>query len=201
MFGFYWTTGMRNTAAACGYFYITFVIVVCWAVTLGFVIAAFAELPTMAALINPLILSLLILFCGLMQTPNAMPKFWSSWMYWLDPFHYYIEGLSVNELEHLEIVCTDADLIRFSPPSGQTCGEYTAEFFASGAPGYIANPNAAQPEQCGYCSYKSGPEFYETNMNWSAANKWRNFGILIAFFVFNIFVFLALVFMKRKGRR
>jgi ABC-type multidrug transport system ATPase subunit len=201
MFGFYWTTGMRNTSAACGYFYITFVIVVCWAVTLGFVIAAVAELPTMAALINPLILSLLILFCGLMQTPKAMPKFWSSWMYWLDPFHYYIEGLSVNELEHLQIVCTENDLVRFSPPPGQTCAQYTAEFFASGAPGYIANPDAVQPEQCGYCTYKSGPEFYETNMGWSAANKWRNFGILIAFFVFNIFVFLALVYLKRKGRR
>ncbi|CAO3645884.1 unnamed protein product [Mucor fragilis] len=201
MFGFYWTTGMQNTASACGYFYITFAILVCWAVTLGFVIAAVAELPTMAAIINPLILSLLILFCGLMQSPKAMPKFWSSWMYWLDPFHYYIEGLTVNELENLKIVCTDEDLLRFSVPEGQTCGQYTAEFFANGAPGYIANPDAVQPEQCGYCTYKSGPEFYESNMGWSAANKWRNFGVLFAFFIFNILVFLGLVYWKRKGRR
>ncbi|KAI9487865.1 MAG: ABC-2 type transporter-domain-containing protein [Benjaminiella poitrasii] len=201
MFGFYWTTGMQNTSAACGYFYITFVILVCWAVTLGFVIAAIAELPTMAALINPSVLSILILFCGLMQTPKAMPKFWSSWMYWLDPFHYYIEGLTVNELQNMKVVCKENDLIRFSPPPGQTCGEYTANFFAQGAFGYIANPDAVQPEQCGYCTYKSGAEFYEGNMGWSAANKWRNFGILFAFFIFNIIVFIILVFLKRKPRR
>jgi ABC-type multidrug transport system ATPase subunit/ABC-type multidrug transport system permease subunit len=201
MFGFYWTAGMENTASACGYFYITFVIIVCWAVTLGFVIAAIAELPTMAALINPLVLSLLILFCGLMQSAKAMPTFWSSWMYWLDPFHYYVEGLAVNELENLKVVCTEADLLRFLPPLGQTCGEYTANFFAYGAPGYIANPNATQPEQCGYCTYKSGPEFYENNLGWSASNKWRNFGILIVFFAFNVALFLLLVYWRRKGRR
>jgi ABC-type multidrug transport system permease subunit/energy-coupling factor transporter ATP-binding protein EcfA2 len=192
MFGFYWTAGMTNTASACGYFYITFVALVCWAVTLGFVIAAIAELPTMAALINPLVVSLLILFSGL--------KHWSSWMYWIDPFHYYIEGLTVNEFENLKVVCTQDDLVRFTPPPGQTCAEYTRSFFISGAPGYIANPDAVQPEQCGYCTFSNGPEFYG-QFGWSAANKWRNFGILVAYFIFNILIFLVLVYWNRKGRR
>ncbi|KAG0791294.1 hypothetical protein G6F22_006173 [Rhizopus arrhizus] len=200
MCGFYWTAGMVNTPQACGYFYITFVVLVCWAVTLGFVIAAIAELPTMAAVINPLVVSLLILFCGLMQSPYAMPHFWSSWMYWLDPFHYYIEGLAVNELADLTVECTESDLVRFLPPPGQTCGEYTAKFM-SYSTGYIANPDAVQPEFCGYCTYKSGPEFYETGMGWNAAHKWRNFGILLAFFAFNTFVFLGMIYLRRKGRR
>ncbi|CEG78484.1 hypothetical protein RMATCC62417_13086 [Rhizopus microsporus] len=191
---------MKNTSEACGYFYITFVVLVCWAVTLGFVIAAIAEIPTMAAVINPLVISLLILFCGLMQSPFAMPRFWSSWMYWLDPFHYYIEGLAVNELSDLQVVCTDADLLKFTPPPGQTCGQYMQNFLSQ-ATGYVANPDAMQPDQCGYCTYKSGAQFYETNMGWSAAHKWRNFGILVAFFFFNIFVFLVMVYFKRKGRR
>ncbi|KAI8969248.1 ABC-2 type transporter-domain-containing protein [Mycotypha africana] len=201
MFGFYWTTGMRNTSEACGYFYIAFVVLVFWSVSIGFVLAAISESPTTAALLNPTFLSVLILFCGLMQSPKAMPKFWSSWMYWLDPFHYYIEGLTVNELAHLKITCTDQDLLRFTPPPGQTCGEYTANFFASGATGYIANPDAMQPEQCGYCTFKSGPEFYETTIGWNAANKWRNFGILIAYAVFNVIVFITLVYLRRKPRR
>ncbi|KAG1466250.1 hypothetical protein G6F56_004724 [Rhizopus delemar] len=198
MCGFYWTAGMRNTAEACGYFYITFVVLVCWAVTLGFVIAAIAELPTMAAVMNPLFMSILILFCGLMQSPSAMPHFWSSWMYWLDPFHYYIEGLAVNELGDLTVECSDSDLVRFSPPAGQTCGEYTSQFMTY-ATGYISNPD--DTEMCGYCTYKSGAEFYETNMGWNAAHKWRNFGILFAFFIFNSLVFLGLVYLRRKGRR
>ncbi|CEI98981.1 hypothetical protein RMCBS344292_13076 [Rhizopus microsporus] len=201
MFGFYWTVGMTNTPEACGYFYITYVVMISWAVTLGFVIAAIAELPTMAAVLNPLALTILILFCGMLQFPKDLPKFWSSWMYWIDPFHYYVEGLMVNELENFVVKCSDEDLLRFSPPPGQTCGEYTRNFFSSGAPGYIANPNATQPEQCGYCTYKSGVEFYEMNMGWSAAHKWRNLGILFAFFFFNIFLFLILVYFKRKARR
>jgi ABC-type multidrug transport system permease subunit len=201
MFGFYWTAGMTNTPEACGYFYITFVVLVFWAVTLGFVIAAIAELPTMAAVINPLFISTLILFCGLMQSPSAMPKFWSSWMYWVDPFHYYIEGLAVNELEHLIVHCSDEDLLKFTPPPGQTCGQYMQNFFANNAPGYIANPDAVQPEQCGYCTYTSGPQFYYMGMQWDAAHKWRNFGILILFFAFNVCLFLLLVYLRRKGRR
>ncbi|KAG1471509.1 hypothetical protein G6F56_002082 [Rhizopus delemar] len=201
MFGFYWTVGMKNTAEACGYFYITFAVMISWAVTLGFVIAAIAELPTMAAVLNPLALTILILFCGMLQFPKNLPKFWSSWMYWVDPFHYYVEGLIVNELADFKITCTEEDLLRFTPPPGQTCQEYTQNFFSSGAPGYISNPNATQPEQCGYCTYQSGTEFYETNMGWSAANKWRDLGILIAFFIFNILLFLVLVYFKRKARR
>ncbi|KAG0748729.1 hypothetical protein G6F57_001161 [Rhizopus arrhizus] len=200
-FGFYWTIGMKNTPEAGGYFYILFSVMISWAVTLGFVIASITEIPTMAAVLNPLIVTILILFSGMMQFPKDLPRFWSSWMYWLDPFHYYVEGLIVNEMEDLVVNCTEEDLLRFTPPPGQTCGEYTANFFANGSPGYLANPEATQPEQCGYCTYKSGAEYYETNMGWNAAHKWRNFGILFAFFIFNIFAFLFMVYIKRKGRR
>lgn len=122
-------------------------------------------------------------------------------MYWLDPFHYYIEGLAVNELGDLKVNCNDGDLLRFSAPPGQTCGEYTANFFSYGAPGYIANPNATSPEMCGYCTFSSGPEFYESRFDWSADNKWRNFGILVAYFAFNIILFIGLVYVFRKPRR
>ncbi|KAI9021509.1 ABC-2 type transporter-domain-containing protein [Phycomyces nitens] len=201
MFCFYWTTGMTNTPECGGYFYITIVAIVLWAVSLGFVIAAASELATVAAVINPLFMSTLILFCGLMQPESAMPTFWRRWMYWIDPFHYYIEGLAVNELEHLKIVCTNDDLLRFTPPPGQTCGQYTANFFSYGGLGYIANPDATQPQQCEYCRYNSGKEYYTKVYGWDASHKWRNFGIIICYFVFNVLVFLVLVYLKRKGKR
>jgi ABC-type multidrug transport system permease subunit len=123
-------------------------------------------------------------------------------MYWLDPFHYYIEGLAVNELEHLTVTCTEDDLVKFPPPPGQTCGEYTKAFFSNPAtPGYIANPDAMQPEQCGYCTYSSGEQFYKSSFQWGERNKWTNVGILAGFFIFNVIVFVCLVYFKRKGRR
>ncbi|KAI9499206.1 ABC-2 type transporter-domain-containing protein [Zychaea mexicana] len=199
MCGFYWTAGLVNTSEACGYFYVMLIFFVFWAVTLGFVIAGAAENPLMASVINPIIISMLILFAGLMQPPSSMPHFWSSWMYWLDPFHYYIEGLAVNELENLPVVCNDDDYVSFTPPAGQTCGDYTANFFSMGATGYIEDGNAT--DVCRYCTYSSGKEYYTTTYGWDAANKWRNFGIIICYFAFNVLVFLALCFWKKKGKR
>ncbi|KAI9487482.1 MAG: ABC-2 type transporter-domain-containing protein [Benjaminiella poitrasii] len=201
MFGFYWTSGLTNTSEAIGYFYLMTIFFVFWAVTLGFVIASIAEIPTMAAIINPLVISMLILFAGFMQPQAAMPKFWSSWMYWLNPFHYFIEGLAVNELSHVNVQCHDKDLITFSVPPQQTCGNYTEQFFKMGATGYLVNPEAIQPELCGYCAFKSGQEYYSTTFGWDVSNKYRNLGIIIAFFVFNLFCFCGLVYWKRKGRR
>ena len=120
-------------------------------------------------------------------------------MYWLDPFHYYIEGLTVNEMENLPVICNDKDFVQFSPPAGQTCGEYTQNFFAYGATGYIKDANAT--DMCNYCSYSSGKEYYTTMYQWDAANKWRNLGILICYFAFNVLLFLVLCYWKRKGRR
>ncbi|CAO3593954.1 unnamed protein product [Absidia cylindrospora] len=203
MFALYWTSGMKNTSEAVGYFYLVFSTITVWSATLGYIIAGIAVSGTVASVLNPLIMSTLVLFCGLMQLPSAMPRFWSSWMYWVDPFHYYIEGLSVNEMENVQIRCTPSDLIKFTPPPGQTCGQYTQAFFNGSTPatGYIDNPNAVQPDQCGYCLYSTGEEFFETNYSWASANKWRNFGILLLFLFFNIFTVMALVYLRRKPRR
>ncbi|ORX62950.1 hypothetical protein DM01DRAFT_1314652 [Hesseltinella vesiculosa] len=197
----YWPSGMTNTSEACGYFFVTFLMIVLWAVSLGFCIAAVSELPTMAAMINPILVSVLMLFSGLMAPPSTLPYFWRSWMYPLDPFHWYLEGLGLNELENLTVECNDNDLVRFSPPPGQTCGQYTEAFFSSGATGYLSNPNATAPEQCGYCKYNSGAEYMESTFQWELGTKWRNFGFLVCYFIFNVIVFIGLTWLRRRGRR
>ncbi|KAI8140088.1 ABC-2 type transporter-domain-containing protein [Fennellomyces sp. T-0311] len=199
MIGLYWTAGFYNASETVGYFYLMMVASVIWAVTLGFLIASLGEHETMAAVVNTLVMVILMLFAGLLQTPDAMPRFYSAWLYWLNPYHYYCEGLVTNELEHLPVECNDRDMIQFDIPSTQTCGEYMANYFALGGTGYVADPNAT--ETCDYCTYKSGEEFYTMNYNWSASHKYRNLGIMIAFSVFNILVFLALCFLKRKTQR
>lgn len=118
----------------------------------------------------------------------------------IDPFHYFVEGLSVNELENLPVECTEKDFVKFTPPPGQTCGEYLTDFFNSGALGYVANPNDTDTA-CQYCTFSSGKEYYSTSFGWDAANKWRNLGIVAAFFGFNVIVFLILCYWKRKARR
>jgi ABC-type multidrug transport system permease subunit len=106
-------------------------------------------------------------------------------------------------MENIKIECTPSDLIKFTPPPGQTCGQYTQAFFNGTIPatGYIENPNAMQPEQCGYCLYSTGEEFFETVYGWDSSHKWRNYGILLLFLFFNIFTVMALVYLRRKPRR
>ncbi|KAI9282306.1 ABC-2 type transporter-domain-containing protein [Sporodiniella umbellata] len=196
---FYWTTGMNSAASAIGYFYLLFTALVFWAVTFGFAIGAFLETTLTAGVLNPLLLSILILFAGLMQSPDQMPGFWRTWMYKIDPFHYYIEGLAVNELSHVKVDCSSSDLVYYRSPSNMTCLQYTTPFFNLGAPGYLLNPQATA--LCAYCPFSTGTEFFTTRFQWDFDSRWKNLAIMIGFILFNCCVFLIFVYLKRKPQR
>ncbi|KAI8983430.1 ABC-2 type transporter-domain-containing protein [Pilobolus umbonatus] len=199
LFCFYWTAGLENVSDRIGYFFIHFFVFLLYAVSLGFTIAAFSNTPPMAAVLNPFFSSLLLLFAGIVQSPKAMPHFWSSWMYWLDPYHYVIEGLVVNVMHDVKVVCSGSDFIQIPVPSGETCGAYMSEFFATAGNGYIENENAT--DMCNYCPYTRGQQYYENSIGWSFDNRWRDFGILCAYYVFNVVAFLFFVFLFRKAKR
>jgi ABC-type multidrug transport system permease subunit len=199
LFCFYWTAGLENTSDRVGFLYIHFIVFLFYSVSLGFCIASFSATPPMAAVINPFFTSLLILFAGIMQPPNDMPYFWRAWLYWLDPYHYLIEGLVVNVMDGVEVICGESDFIKVNAPSGQTCGEYMADFFNSGGLGYLGNPNATG--SCDYCQYKTGADFYEQKIGWKFENRWRDFGILCAYTIFNVIAFTFFVFLFRKAKR
>ncbi|OBZ81003.1 ABC transporter G family member 14, partial [Choanephora cucurbitarum] len=176
LFCFYWTAGLENASDRIGFFFIHFTVFLFYSVSLGFTIAAFSSTPPMAAVINPFFTSILILFAGIMQPPSAMPRFWSAWMYWVDPYHYLIEGLVVNVMDGVKVVCGENDYIPINVPPGQTCGQYMSDYFASGGIGYLGNPDAT--DVCHYCQYTTGSDFYERRIGWSFSNRWRDFGIL-----------------------
>ncbi|KAI8367388.1 ABC-2 type transporter-domain-containing protein [Choanephora cucurbitarum] len=199
LFCFYWTAGLENASDRIGFFFIHFTVFLFYSVSLGFTIAAFSSTPPMAAVINPFFTSILILFAGIMQPPSAMPRFWSAWMYWVDPYHYLIEGLVVNVMDGVKVVCGENDYIPINVPPGQTCGQYMSDYFATGGVGYIGNPDAT--DVCHYCQYTTGSDFYEQRIGWSFSNRWRDFGILCLYTVFNCFAFSVFVFLFRKAKR
>lgn len=93
--------------------------------------------------------------------PCAHYQIRHSWMYPLVPTRYYLEGVVTNVLVGVEITCNDADVAHFLPPPNVTCGDYAANFLVNST-GYITNPNATQPELCGYCQYERGEDYYES---------------------------------------
>ncbi|KAF9165539.1 hypothetical protein DFQ26_009790 [Actinomortierella ambigua] len=194
---FYWTVGFLNVPILVFYTWLMFVQFSLFATSLGQLIAAWTPSTQVAALLNPFIFSALNLFSGVMMPYNLMPEFWRSWLYWLDPYHYVIEGLVAAQLHGVPVRCKPDEFSVFPAPAGQTCGEYTADFLSRNT-GYINNPNATT--NCEYCQYSVGDDYFEP-MGMSYSNIWRNFGILWIYVVFNVVMLLVGIRYFRANRR
>ncbi|KAF9191189.1 hypothetical protein BGZ51_007640 [Haplosporangium sp. Z 767] len=194
---FYWTVGFVTDSLLTFYTWLMLVIFCLFSITLGQVISAFTPSTQVAALLNPFIFSALNLFCGVMIPKAAMPKFWSSWMYWLDPYHYVIEALVTVQLKDVEVRCNPDEFSIFNPPAGQTCMQY-AEAFMKTATGYINNENATS--DCQYCQFSRGQDFY-SNLSMDFDNRWRNIGIICIFLVFNIIMVVVGIRYLKWNRR
>ncbi|KAL1890776.1 hypothetical protein Sste5346_008101 [Sporothrix stenoceras] len=155
------------------------------------VIAAIND-PHLGAIIAIFMFGLSFIFNGVLQPPSALPGFWI-FMYRVSPFTYYIGGISGTALHGRAVICSAAELSVFSPPSGYTCGQYMGPYLQV-APGNLTNPDATS--NCKYCSisnadqYLAGREIYYSQ-------RWRNYGIFWAYFVFNVFGTFATYYIFR----
>ncbi|KAF4339011.1 ATPase [Fusarium beomiforme] len=154
-------------------------------------IAALPDAQTASSIVTLLVLMSLT-FCGVLQTPDALPGFWI-FMYRVSPFTYWTGGIVSTELSGRAVECSRAETSIFSPPSGQTCGEYMAEYLRV-APGQLQNPDATS--DCRYCSLTNADQFMAGNRIYYS-ERWRNFGIVWAFIAFNIFVAVASYYLFR----
>ncbi|ORX92222.1 hypothetical protein K493DRAFT_316721 [Basidiobolus meristosporus CBS 931.73] len=193
---FYWLVGLNTASDRAGFFYFCYVIFAMFAQSFGQMIAAFAPNIIVASMINPFFASMMALFCGVTIPYPSMPAFWKHWMYWLSPYHYFAEAVITNDLKGVTVYCTDSEFFRFTPPSGQTCGEY-ADAFLKMASGYLKDPNAT--DMCSYCQYRVGEDFYR-NLAWDFSHRWRNFGILCLFTVFNLCAVVYFIHRYRGNR-
>lgn len=110
-----------------------------------------------------------------------MPVFWKYWMYYVNPSTWWIAGVLSALLHNVPVNCSETETAKFTPPPGQTCGDY-AGAFADVAGGNLLNPNAT--DVCQFCQLKNGDQ-YLAQLNISASDKWRDFGIFCAFVVSN----------------
>eukprot|EP01119_Soliformovum_irregulare_P011476 TRINITY_DN2879_c0_g2_i1.p1 TRINITY_DN2879_c0_g2~~TRINITY_DN2879_c0_g2_i1.p1 ORF type:complete len:1232 (-),score=397.00 TRINITY_DN2879_c0_g2_i1:26-3475(-) len=197
VFCVYWTVGLDTTADEGFYFWIMFMVFFYFCVSFGQFMGAFSPNVGIAMLVLPIFNTFLFVFAGVLTPPSAMPTFWRSWWYWLNPFHWFLEGIVTNVFYRLNIVCRPIDFYVYNPPANTTCGEYSAAFMST-APGYLNNPS--DTAGCQYCPFQAGSEFYEMN-EWSYSSRWRDFGILCAYWIFNIGVSSALIYLFRKPKR
>ncbi|KAF9924811.1 hypothetical protein FBU30_005280 [Linnemannia zychae] len=194
---FYWTVGFVSDSTLTFFTWLMCVLFCFFAISLGQLIAALTPSTQVAALMNPFIFSSLNLFCGVMISKELMPKFWSSWIYWLDPYHYVVEAITTVQLHNVPVFCKADEFSTFYPPPGQTCGQYASAFLQR-APGYIRDMNAT--DICEYCQYSVGQDFY-TYLSMDFDHHWRNLGILCIYIAFNVVMLMVTIRFVRWDRR
>ena len=168
----YYLPGFQKAPDRAGYQFLMILITELFSVTLGQTISALTPSSFIAMLLNPFVIIVFALFCGVTIPQPQIPKFWRAWLYELDPWTRLIGGMVVTELEGRPVVCAAGEFNTFSAPAGQTCGAYMKNFFAAGGAGYIAD-NATSA--CQYCAYSVGNQFYEP-LGFSFDNRWRDLG-------------------------
>ncbi|KAF5387203.1 hypothetical protein D9757_006886 [Collybiopsis confluens] len=176
----YWTVGFPSSRA--GYTYLLLgVIFPLYYMTFADAVAAMAPNAEIAALAFSLLFSFVLTFNGVLQPFSQLG--WWRWMYRLSPYTYVIEGLLGQAIGEQSMQCSEIELAKLTPPSGQTCSQYMANYISASG-GYLTNPDATS--DCRFCSTATTDQFLSSNFNILYSHRWRNIGLLCAYIVFNI---------------
>ncbi|OKP13964.1 Brefeldin A resistance protein [Penicillium subrubescens] len=166
---------------------------------IGQFIAAYAPNPTFAALVNPLIISVLVLFCGVFVPYDQLNVFWKYWMYYLNPFNYVVNGMLTFGLWGQKVTCNENEFAVFDPTNG-TCGEYLADYMSGKGSGVnLFNPDATSG--CKVCEYTTGSDFLQTlNVN-HYYYGWRDAGITVIYAISGYALVFGLMKLRTKASK
>ncbi|KAF8597195.1 hypothetical protein BDV93DRAFT_539338 [Ceratobasidium sp. AG-I] len=169
----YWMTGLQKVASKFFIFLlITFTMTLIMKAFFRALAASFSRESTAQAVAGVGILGLVLYTGYTIPKPSMIGAL--KWITYINPIRYGFEALIVNEFHNLNGECS---------------------FFAPSGPGYenvsimnqVCATVGAQPGE----TTVNGDAFISASYGYSYSNLWRNFGILIAFWVFFIAWFLA----------
>ncbi|KAI0008379.1 ABC-2 type transporter-domain-containing protein [Xylariaceae sp. FL0662B] len=147
-----------------------------------------------------ILFTLCLIFCGVLANPDTLPGFWK-FMYYVSPFTYLVSAMLSTAVANTGVECFDNEYLRFDPPSGMTCESYLANY-TSAVGGYLRPGTEDFTSACSFC-YVNDTNVFLTNAKSEYSERWRNFGILWGYIVFNIFGALFLYWLTRvpKGSK
>lgn len=184
--------GYKMDGFSSGFTFLCLMLFELYYVGFGQAIASFSPNELLASLFVPLFFLFVVSFCGVVVPAAQLPEFWSSWMYWLTPFHYLLEAFLAVAIHNQPVVCEGSEFARFSPPPGLSCQEY-----AGGSPvGYV---QTGEGGLCEFCQYSTGDEF-GAQFSVYYGNIWRDVGIMFGFIVFNYAVVYIATFLRFRGK-
>lgn len=157
------------------------------------------DLPETAGVLTSLLWMLCILFCGIGVPRADLPGFWA-FMYRASPATYLVGGIMSTAVANNNVTCADYEVLHLVPPPGgnMSCGEFLNPF-AKASGGRVLDPAAL--DQCGYCPLGTTNDFL-ARFELSYDTRWRDFGLVWVFILFNIGAALGLYWAFRvpKGK-
>ncbi|KXH67275.1 ABC-2 type transporter [Colletotrichum salicis] len=130
------------------------------------------------------VLNIMFIMTGyVIPKPNLLSDaIWFGWIYYINPVAYGFEAIQANEFFGREMQCSESQLV----PRG--LGSDT-NYQGCSLPGSTMGSTVV-----------SGPDYLQASFQYSRANLWRNFGIIIAFTVFFLaMTVLAVDTIRFKG--
>ncbi|RDW59497.1 ABC transporter-2 [Coleophoma cylindrospora] len=197
-FCFYYTVGFPSESSKSAS---VFFVMLCYEFVytgIGQFVAAYAPNAVFASLVNPLIIGVLVSFCGVLVPFAQIQPFWRYWMFYLNPFNYLMGSLLVFTTFDAPVSCREGEFAIFNPPSNSTCIEYLTDYMQGmGARTNLVNPDAT--EGCKVCEYRVGSDYLYTLSLPDYYYGWRDAGI-VALFVVSSYAMVYLL-MKLRTKR
>ncbi|OIW29031.1 hypothetical protein CONLIGDRAFT_715452 [Coniochaeta ligniaria NRRL 30616] len=193
----YYPAGLPAESGSAGYVFLMTTLYFLFQSSWGQWVCAFAPSFTVISNVLPFFLVIFSLFNGVVVPYAQLNVFWKYWLYYLNPATYWIAGVLASTLRGQPVVCAEGEAARFEPLGGQTCGRFAGKWVSAVGRGYLMNPDAMGG--CAYCPYASGEEFL-ASLNITPGEKWRDFGIFLAFCVSNwALVYFFIYTVRVKG--
>ncbi|MCJ1270047.1 hypothetical protein MMC22_009941 [Lobaria immixta] len=131
--------------------------------------------------VSALLYSLSLIFCGVLVSPSALPRFWI-FMYRVTPVTYFIDALVSTGLSGVEVICAANEILNFDPTDGQDCDSYLKEYMHEMG-GSLLNPGATQ--QCQFCPVSTTDNLLAA-IGIQYEDRWRNFAITLVYSAINV---------------
>ncbi|KAL4878791.1 ABC-2 type transporter-domain-containing protein [Aspergillus karnatakaensis] len=173
-----------------------------FASSMGHMLISGMDSEQLASALAHLMFIMMYVFCGILSSPDALPRFWI-FMYRVNPLTYLVSSYLSATLGDAPMHCADNEILSFFTPSGMNCREYMADYRSVNG-GYLLNPDAQGNELCRFCPLEDTTQYLKV-LNIDFANRWRDFGLLWVYILVNtlgaIFSTGCSAFRSRRRQR
>jgi ATP-binding cassette subfamily G (WHITE) protein 2 (SNQ2) len=196
----YYTVGFSSASSHSGATFFVMLMYEFVYTGIGQFIAAYAPNAVFASLANPVVIGVLVSFCGVLVPYAQINVFWRYWMYYLNPFNYLMGSILTFTIYDAEVKCSSEEFALFDTPNNQTCAEYLADYLVGeGVSTNLVNPDATSG--CRVCQYTTGADYLATLNLAHYYDGWRDAAIVVIFAISSYAMVYLLMKLRTKASK